>query len=184
MVFTGVLALAAAGCSTGFSPATPSSVGASSLASASPTSVSRATAASSAVAATTHTTVPVAFAFAAGTCGLTTHVAATGELDITVHSVAMPSGTVRLTILGNAHGTAVGDDGSQYVFSYNQRVVQENALADPIPVSITDVFELVGLGDAPNVRTGFVATLELSGGQPLNPAFKVIRGNPFLCDPL
>jgi hypothetical protein len=128
--------------------------------------------------------VPVAFEFASGSCGLTTHVAAVGELDITVHTTALPSGAVRLTILGNAHGTAVGDDGSAYVFAYNQRVIQENVATDPIPMNVTDVFELTGLGDAPSVRTGFVVTAELSGGQILNPEFKVIRGNPFGCDPL
>ena len=132
-----------------------------------------------------HVTVPVSFAFSAGTCGLTTNVTATGSLTMTIHSLVTGPGVVRVTVNARASGTAAGADGSKYVFAYNQTFTQEDASSFPIPIRATDVFELTGLGDAPNVRTGFVATAEiLSNGQLSNAEFKTVRGNPFACDPL
>jgi hypothetical protein len=133
----------------------------------------------------THVTVPVSFAFASGTCGLTTNVSVSGYLDMTIHSVTTGSGSIRNVINAHASGTGSGADGSKYVFAYNQTFIQEDASAFPIPIRATDVFELIGLGDAPNVRTGFVATAEiLSDGTLANVDFTLVRGNPMACDPI
>jgi hypothetical protein len=182
----GLIALFAGACADGLGPTMPTrpAAGVSPASSSQTPTVSGSPTNVMAVTSTDHNSVPVAFDFASGTCGLATHVAATGQYDIKVHSVTTPGGTVRVTLNSQARGTATGDDGSRYVFSYNQTLIQENAATDPIPVRATDVFQLVGLGGAPSVHTGFVVTADLSGGQLSNVTFTIVRGNPFACDPL
>jgi hypothetical protein len=175
-------AMLSTGCADGMTPTAPTGGVSSSLSAPGGTGEPAMSAADT---SSTHTSFPVAFSLAGGTCGLTTTVSATGVMAMKVHTVATPNGTLRVTINAQANGTGTGADGSRYTFSYNQTFIQENAAIDPIPVKATDVFQLVGLGGAPSVHTLFVVTAELSGGQFSNLEFKANRGNPFGgCDPL
>jgi hypothetical protein len=100
--------------------------------------------------------------------------------------VQMADGALRVTVNAQADGAGVGDDGSQYLFRYNQTFIQQDATTYPIQVRATDVFQLVGLGNAPSIHTGFVVTADLlQNGQFTNLSVKLVRGGAFSgCDPI
>jgi hypothetical protein len=132
-------------------------------------------------------TEPVTFTLAAGTCGLTTTVNGTGTITFVIEFTQRPDGSFNpAPILSTAIGTALGDDGSRYQFSYhNTNIVRDRTggFSFPFTFSFVDVFHLVGAGSSPDVRVMQSGAITV-----LDPTTFVIdkytvRGDPS-CDPI
>jgi hypothetical protein len=133
-----------------------------------------------------NTTTPVSFTLKAGRCGLTTDVTATGEMHSIVHTTTGPNGqTLQIAFNMSAHGTAVGADGTRYVWNYhNNRRRVDYTGTRPFEVHWTDHFNLIGQGGAPDVHTFFnyYFTVEVDGSRTF--VRKVVVGDPDNCDPI
>jgi hypothetical protein len=133
-----------------------------------------------------NTRFPVTFELKAGTCGLTTDVVGTGEWHALVRTTAGPDGqTLPIGFNNSAHGTAVGDDGTRYVWSYhNNRRRDDFTGAPPFQVHWTDHFVLVGQGSAPDVHTFFNVYFTIEAGGARTYLREVTIGDPDHCDPI
>jgi hypothetical protein len=133
-----------------------------------------------------NTTFPVTFTLRAGRCGLTTDVTATGEFHAIVRTTTGDDGrTLAIGFNNSAHGTAVGADGTRYVWSYHNNRRRDNYTgARPFDVHWTDHFVLVGRGRAPDVHTFFNVyfTIEVDGSRTY--VRNVTIGDPDNCDPI
>jgi hypothetical protein len=129
---------------------------------------------------------PVSFTLPAGRCGLTTAVTATGEWHAVVRTEQSADGrTLQIGFNNSAHGTAVGADGTRYVWSYHNNRRRDNYTgARPFDVHWTDHFVLVGRGRAPDVHTFFNVyfTIEVDGSRTY--VRNVTIGDPDNCDPI
>jgi hypothetical protein len=101
-------------------------------------------------------------------CGLAADVHLTGEMTVRIHVTETGTGRRLAHVQSSARGTAVGDDGSRYVWSYNQMVRVTDFLvpipspdAAPYVAYITDRFRLSGLGDAPDVSAHILTGIQL-----------------------
>ena len=130
---------------------------------------------------------PVTFTLLGGTCGLTTNVTGTGFLQIVSRVSQIRGGEVRITFSETAHGTATGEDGSQYRFNYtaNYEVIEVlDPSGLPIVIDVVDTFNLLGQGQAPDIKVFLHGQFLFSGTLPLTPiGDPVIRGG-VECDPL
>ena len=131
----------------------------------------------------THETFPVDFTLPAGYCGLTTNVHLTGEFEQVTHIVETPSGGVRGVFNQSARGTAVGDDGSRYRFSYNNHSMEDDT-SFPITFKQQDVFVLIGQQGAPNINARFVLDGSVDANNTVTVDIKLAKGDPFNCDPI
>jgi hypothetical protein len=133
-----------------------------------------------------NTTVPVTFTLKAGRCGLTTDVTATGEFHAIVRTTTGANGQeLQVGFNNSAHGTAVGADGTRYVWNYHNNRRRDNYTGSrPFEVHWTDHFNLIGQGGAPDVRTFFNVyfTLEVDGSRTY--LREVTIGDPDNCDPI
>lgn len=134
---------------------------------------------------TNHFSVPFTFVMPAGTCGLTTTVHGSGEYEfVETNHVRTPNGTRTIAISNvHAHGTALGDDGTRYNFSYenNSRFLS----VPPAPLSITfvDNFHLSSRGGATNVGVTVQANFSVDANG--NETFTLkVRNGDFSCDPI
>jgi hypothetical protein len=141
----------------------------------------------SVAAAADRTTFPVAFTLPGGTCGLTTTVTGTGVLQVVTRVSETRAGGLRIAFHESAHGTATGADGSQYRFSYvaNYKVIDvDDPTTLPITIDVVDHFNLLGRGQAPDVKVFLKGLFLYDGTLPLTPiGDPVIRGG-LECDPL
>jgi len=129
----------------------------------------------------------VRFTIPAGTCGLTTTVVGTGVIDFVVHSVAHPDGTFNPSPMNtHVHGTAVGEDGSQYVFDrQNNAHLADDTGAATLPFTFTgvDKFNLVGAGNAPDVHVMQRFTIRINEDASSTLLKFEVRGD-LACDPI
>jgi hypothetical protein len=122
-------------------------------------------------------------------CGLATDVHLTGELTVRIHVTETGTGRRLAHVQSSARGTALGDDGSRYVWSYNQMVRVTDFLV-PIPspdaapqiAYITDRFRLSGLGGAPDVSAHILFGIQLDAEG--NPTVLRDRSRNAACDPI
>jgi hypothetical protein len=134
----------------------------------------------------TNTRFPVTFTLPAGRCGLTTTVTGTGEWHAVVRTTEGPNGQVLPIAFSNsAHGTAVGADGTRYVWNYhnNRRRVGFTGTF-PFEVHWTDHFVLVGQGGAPDVHTFFNIYFVAGPGGTRSYVRELTIGDPANCDPI
>jgi hypothetical protein len=122
-------------------------------------------------------------------CGLAADVHLTGELTISIHVTTTGTGRRLAHVISSAHGTALGDDGSQYVWSYNQ-AVRVTDFTDPVPSPgstpqtsyVTDRFRLSGLRGAPDVTAHILFGIQLDADG--NPTILRDRSRNAACDPI
>jgi hypothetical protein len=131
-------------------------------------------------------TFPIEFRLSAGRCGLTTDIVATGEFHAIVRTTKGSNGQVlEVGYNDSAHGTAVGADGSEYVFNYhhNRHRLQYDGTR-PFEARFTDHFHLIGKGGAPDIHTFFnqYFRVELNGSRTI--LREVTFGDPARCDPI
>ena len=130
---------------------------------------------------------PVTFSIPGGTCGLTSTVTATGVYHLLNRVSETPSGGLRIAFSETAHGTATGADGSQYRFNYaaNYQVLDvDDPTTFPVVLDLVDHFNLIGQGQAPDVRVFLKGQFLFDGTLPLIPiGDPVIRGG-LTCDPI
>jgi hypothetical protein len=130
---------------------------------------------------------PVTFTLPGGSCGLTTTVTGTGFLQIVGRVSEIRAGEVRIVFSETAHGTATGEDGSQYRFNYtaNYEVVEVlDPSGLPIVIDVVDTFNLLGQGQAPDIKVFLHGQFLFDGSPPVTPiGDPVIRGGA-ACDPL
>lgn len=126
-----------------------------------------------------NSTDPVTFTLAAGSpCGLTTNVTGTGEFH-TVIRVSQSKSGEKVEFNLSARGTAVGEDGSRYVFNY----ANSQELVNPDVIDIVDHFNLIGQGSTPDLKVYLRGTFQSTF--PFGPiGDPVIRGPSFSCDPI
>lgn len=133
-------------------------------------------------------TDPVSATMLGGTCGLTTDVHLTGELQVVITVVQTGTGRMLATINSSAQGTAVGDDGSRYRWSYNNNVRTTDFVGFPSPdnppyvVNLIDRFRLSGLAGAPDVSSHifFGIAIDANG----NVTILRDRSRNAACDPI
>ena len=130
---------------------------------------------------------PVTFILPGGTCGLTTTVTGTGVLQIVSRVSQIRAGEVRIAFSETAHGTATGEDGSQYRFNYSANYEVTEVLDPsglPVVIDLVDTFTLLGQGQAPDIKVFLHGQFLFDGTLPLTPiGDPVIRGG-VACDPL
>ena len=129
----------------------------------------------------------VTFTIPAGTCGLTTTVTGTGVYQSLSRVQQTKDGEWRVGYTETAHGTATGEDGSRYRFNYAAayKVLDvEEPGTFPMVLDLVDHFNLIGQGDAPDIKVYLHGQFLYEGTLPLTPiGAPVIRGD-LACDPL
>ena len=132
-------------------------------------------------------TFPVSFSIPGGTCGLTSTVTATGVYHVVNRVSETRTGGLRISFTESAHGTATGADGSQYRFNYvaNYNVIDvDDPTTLPIVLDLVDHFNLIGQGQAPDVKVFLKGQFLFDGTPPVIPiGDPVIRGG-VECDPI
>jgi len=127
----------------------------------------------------------VGFTIPAGTCGMTTNVTGTGVFQSVARVLENGGGKVRFAFNETAHGTATGEDGSTYVFSYtaNYEVVEVlDPSGLPVVIDIVDHFNLLGQHGAPDSKVYFHGQFQYDGTLPLTPVgTPTVRGD-LACD--
>jgi hypothetical protein len=99
---------------------------------------------------------PLTFTLTPAQCSeLTTTVTGTGVSHVVVHESPDGSGGIHFSFSNTVNGTATGEDGSFYRFSYqlNERTTKE--AVPPFTVAIVDKFLLIGAGKTQNVAVKF-----------------------------
>ena len=130
----------------------------------------------------------VTFTIPAGTCGLTTTVTGTGVYQTVSRVSQTQAGEWRVAFSESAHGTATGEDGSQYRFNY----VADSKVLDvvepfrlPMVLDLVDHFNLIGQGGAPDIKVYLRGQFLYTGTLPVTPiGAPVIRGDGPGCDPI
>jgi hypothetical protein len=134
---------------------------------------------------TNHFTVPFTFEMPAGTCGLTTTVHGSGDYEfVESNRVGTPNGTRTIAISNvHAHGTAWGDDGTRYTFSYVNNGRWLDVPPAPLSITFVDNFHLSSRGSGPNV--GITVQGNFSVDVNGNETFSLQqRHGDFSCDPI
>jgi hypothetical protein len=115
-------------------------------------------------------------------------VTITGEMTYNVQITQTGTGRFVGFVHLSAQGTASGDDGTRYRYSYNSNARIVDFIGFPAPDNppytayITDRFQLSGQGRAPNVTTHWLFTIRLAAdGTPT--VLREVRRNQE-CDPI
>lgn len=96
---------------------------------------------------------PLTFTLTPETCPqLATVVTGTGESHVVVHQSPDASGGVHFIFSNTVKGTAVGEDGSTWKFSYQLNEHDTKEAEPPFTVAFVDKFLLLGDGGAPNIK--------------------------------
>ena len=136
---------------------------------------------------TTLSRFEVGFVIPAGSCGLTTTVTATGEYH-SLTRISQKDGVWRVGISESSHGTATGEDGSQYRWNYAANYTVPNTtppVTPPIVLDLVDHFNLLGQGQTPDVKVYLRGQFLYDGTLPVTPiGDPVIRGDGLNCDPI
>jgi hypothetical protein len=135
---------------------------------------------------TTVSRFEVGFVIPAGSCGLTTTVTATGEYH-SLTRISQKDGEWRIGVSESSHGTATGEDGSQYRWNYAANYTVPNTtppVTPPVVLNLVDHFNLLGQNGAPDIKVFLKGQFLYEGTLPLTPiGDPVIRGG-VECDPL
>jgi len=94
----------------------------------------------------------------------------------------------------SSHGTAVGDDGSQYTFNYSLNALGKDLTGPgyglPGEFVAVDHFNLLGKAGAPDLKVSFRAIVTIDGADPTTLAitftptdFIALKGD-YNCDPI
>ena len=113
---------------------------------------------------------------------------------VVAKSAQKPDGSWHVNISWTAHGTAVGDDGSQYTFNYALNAHAKDLTGPnyglPGDFVTTDHFNLLGKAGAPDLKVSFRAIVNLDGADPTTLAltftpvdFIALKGE-YNCDPI
>jgi hypothetical protein len=142
----------------------------------------------SADAASTFTVPIVNVQFNPSTCSTVTATTATmnGLYRFVVTTTRNPDGTYTTRIQSEAHGTAVDNNGVQYVFNYNnheQDVHSSPEDAPPFLGVVTDRFGLTSKGSAPNLKVSFQEAFSIDADGNGTLLSGVFKGDPN-CDPI
>lgn len=132
-----------------------------------------------------NSTVPVQFTLSAALCGLPADVTGAGVLHAVTRASQSKTGEWNVVLNLTARGTASGTDGSTYVFDYaglQTWVDPVNPTTAPSVVDIVDHFNLLGQGNAPDVKVYLRGKFTYPLFEPVdNP---VVRGPDIWCDPI
>lgn len=134
---------------------------------------------------TNHFSVAFTFDMPAGTCGLATAVHGSGEYNfVETVSPGESNGTRVIAIsLAHAHGSAIGDDGTRYSFSYQNNLRFFELPPGDLSATFVDNFRLVGQGSAPNVVVTVQNTFTVHEDGTFT--FNLVqRKGDFSCDPI
>jgi hypothetical protein len=143
---------------------------------------------------TTRVTRLIPFVIDGAKCGLATTVRGTAEVDFVFHVTQTPNGRVNGFRNSFSHGTAVGDDGTRYVFNYvnNARFLDATAVlppggplrpAFPFIRDGIDGFHLVGAGGAPQIHVFQRFRIQINADGSATMLDFEVRGDP-ACDPI
>jgi hypothetical protein len=114
-------------------------------------------------------------------------VVGSGLLEFVIQSTAHPDGTFNPPPINSGiHGKAVGEDGSQYSFNYqNNTHLSDNTGAATLPFTFTgiDLFNLVGAGSAPDIHVMQRFTIRINEDASATLLKFEVRGDP-ACDPI
>lgn len=120
-------------------------------------------------------------------CGLPAPVTGSGVFQMVNRVSQTKSGEWRVHFSWSAHGTAVGDDGSQYRFNYvatGKWIDVVSPTTVPVEIELVDHFNLIGQGQTPDLKV-FLKGRFLFDGVDVTPVGDpVIRGADVECDPI
>ena len=122
---------------------------------------------------------PLSFTLTPATCpALNTVVHGTGESHVVFHLSPDGSGGVHFSFSNTVKGTAVGEDGSTWRFSYqlNQRSTKE--AEPPFTVAFVDKFLLLGDGGASNIKVKIYDKFVVNPDNSFTDLKVRIRGEP------
>ena len=120
-------------------------------------------------------------------CGLPAPVTGTGVFQMVNRVSQTRDGEWRVHFGWSAHGTAVGEDGSQYRFNYSANgkwidVVSPTTL--PVEIELVDHFNLIGHGQTPDIKLFLRGRFLFDGVAITALGDPVIRGADLECDPI
>jgi len=114
---------------------------------------------------------------------LATTVRGTGIFRGVDHASARgPTGLFTFRFHQNYHGTAVGDDGTQYRFAYNNSYRDTGEPVPPFIATIIDRFSLISLDGSRNIQVRFKTTFRVNPDTSIDVLKFVARGDPASCD--
>jgi hypothetical protein len=122
---------------------------------------------------------PLTFTLTPATCPqLATTVTGTGESHVVIHQSPDGSGGVHFDFHNTVNGTAVGEDGSTWRFSYqlNERTTKE--AVPPFTVATVDKFLLLGGGGAPNIAVKIYDEFVVNADGSITELKLRVRGDP------
>ena len=134
-----------------------------------------------------NSTFPVSFSIPGGTCGLTATVTGNGVFHAVNRASQSKTGEWTVAFNWNAHGTASGADGSQYLFNYaiaGKWIDPVSPTTLPVVIDIVDHFNLIGQGKTPDLRVYFNGKFLFDGVNIVPVDNPVIRGPGIACDPI
>jgi hypothetical protein len=139
-------------------------------------------------AASTFTFPIVNVQFNPSTCSTLTATTVTmnGLYRFVVKTTRNPDGTYTTRFQSEAHGTAVDNNGVQYVFNYNnheQDYSSSPADEPPLLGVVTDRFGLSSKGNAPNLKVSFQEAFYIDENGDFTFLYGVFKGDPN-CDPI
>ena len=120
-------------------------------------------------------------------CGLAAPVTGTGVFQMVNRVSQTKDGEWRVHFSWSAHGTAVGEDGSQYRFSYSANgrwidVVTPTTV--PVEIELVDHFNLIGQGHTADIKLFLRGRFLFDGVDITAIGDPVIRGADLECDPI
>ena len=120
-------------------------------------------------------TIPVSFTLPmswdpTNYCGLQTGVTGNGQFHVVAKAAQTNQGTWRVQFNWSAHGTAIGDDGTKYVFNYalSAHAFDLTGANYGLPgvFDVVDHFNMLGQGKAPDLKVSFRAKISIDGTDP------------------
>jgi len=139
-------------------------------------------------AASTFTVPIVNVQFNPSTCSTlaATTVTMNGLYRFVVKTTRNPDGTYTSRFQSEAHGTAVDNNGVQYVFNYNNHEQDYSSSPGDTPPLLgvaTDRFGLSSKGSAPNLKVSFQIAFSIDASGNFTLLSGVFKGDPN-CDPI
>lgn len=135
-------------------------------------------------------TIPIVNAQFSASCSdvgvVQAQVTLNGQYHFAVPVIKNPNGTFTTKFQSEAHGTAVDNQGNQYVFNYSnhdQEVSPTPTDLPPILGMFTDRFQLTSKGGAPNLKVEFQIAYSIDASGNFTLLSLVSKGDPN-CDPI
>lgn len=115
-----------------------------------------------------------------------TQVTLSGEFHLVVQTTRNPNGTYTTKFQSEKHGTAVDNQGNQYIFNYTNHEQDVTSNPDDLPPifgTFTDRFALTSKGGAPNLKVEFQVVFSIDANDNFTLISLVSKGDPS-CDPI